>query len=202
MRLPLRLVKRGKEKSSINPLQTKGISRSTSDRCRTSAGPLPNQQACRTRRAGYNKPGRAPRTAGKQKAWAASRLHRRLRIPTSGLTPLQCGSQVELAVFAGILSLHLIHHSARSGVCAQWSVVNRCLQQRSFPSWPELIRRVWHVDTLHCPVRQSPLRVIAIIDDPAWWKRSSGTWEPGTTRPSDRPRQPCRVLTPTNSATT
>ena len=33
-------------KSSRNPLQTKGISRSTSDPCRTSAGPLPKQHAC------------------------------------------------------------------------------------------------------------------------------------------------------------
>src|ERR1039457_481486 len=35
-------------KSSRNPLQTKGISRSTSDPCRTTAGPLPKQHACHT----------------------------------------------------------------------------------------------------------------------------------------------------------
>jgi hypothetical protein len=57
-------------KSSRNPLQTMGISRSTSDRYRTSAGPLPKQHACNTGRAGNNKPGRAPRTPGKQKARA------------------------------------------------------------------------------------------------------------------------------------
>jgi hypothetical protein len=49
-------------KSSINPLQTKGISRSTSDRYRTSAGPLRKQQACPTRCASLNESGRAHRT--------------------------------------------------------------------------------------------------------------------------------------------
>ncbi len=39
-----------------NPLQTKGISRSTSDRCRTSAGPISQQQACPTPRASRNQP--------------------------------------------------------------------------------------------------------------------------------------------------
>ena len=67
-------------KSSRNPLQTKGLSRSTSDPCRTTAGPLPKQHACHTRRAGNHKPARAPRTPGKQKAWAVSRLHRRPRL--------------------------------------------------------------------------------------------------------------------------
>jgi hypothetical protein len=41
-------------KSSSDPLQTKGISRSTSDHCRTTAGPLPKQHACNMRRAGNN----------------------------------------------------------------------------------------------------------------------------------------------------
>ena len=67
-------------KSSRNPLQTKGISRSTSDPCRTTAGPLPKQHACNTGRAGNHKPARAPRTLIKQKAWAVSRLHRRPRV--------------------------------------------------------------------------------------------------------------------------
>jgi len=70
-------------KSSRNPLQTKGISRSTSDRYRTSAGPLPKQHACTTGRAGKNKPGRASRTPGKQKGWAVSRLHRPPRVTQS-----------------------------------------------------------------------------------------------------------------------
>jgi hypothetical protein len=72
-------------KSSRNPLQTKGISRSTSDPCRTTAGPLPKQHACHTRRAGNHKPARAPRTPVKQKAWAVSRLHRRPRLTQSTL---------------------------------------------------------------------------------------------------------------------
>jgi hypothetical protein len=70
-------------KSSRNPLQTKGISRSTSDPCRTTAGPLPKQHARHTRRAGNHKPARAPRTPAKQKAWALSRLHRRPRLTQS-----------------------------------------------------------------------------------------------------------------------
>ena len=70
-------------KSSRNPLQTKAISRSTSDPCRTTAGPLPKQHARNTGRAGNHKPGRAPRTLVKQKAWAVSRLHRRSRVTQS-----------------------------------------------------------------------------------------------------------------------
>ena len=70
-------------KSSRNPLQTKGISRSTSDPCRTTAGPLPKQRASHTRRAGNHKPARAPRTPVRQKAWAVLRLHRRPRVTQS-----------------------------------------------------------------------------------------------------------------------
>ena len=54
-------------KSSRNPLQTKGISRSTSDRCRTTAGPLRKQHACNTGRDGNHKPGGAPRTPANQR---------------------------------------------------------------------------------------------------------------------------------------
>ena len=32
--------------------------------------------------------------------------------------------------------------------------------------WRDLILRVWHVDPLRCPVCQSPMRAIAVIDDP------------------------------------
>src|ERR1039457_2171407 len=32
--------------------------------------------------------------------------------------------------------------------------------------WRDLILRVWHVDPLRCPVCQSPMRVIAVVDDP------------------------------------
>jgi hypothetical protein len=32
--------------------------------------------------------------------------------------------------------------------------------------WRDLILRVWHVDPLRCPICQSPMRVIAVIDDP------------------------------------
>jgi hypothetical protein len=34
------------------------------------------------------------------------------------------------------------------------------------PPARDLILRVWHVDPLRCPVCQSPMRVIAVIDDP------------------------------------
>jgi hypothetical protein len=34
------------------------------------------------------------------------------------------------------------------------------------PAACNLILRVWHVDPLRCPVCQSPMRVIALIDDP------------------------------------
>jgi hypothetical protein len=34
------------------------------------------------------------------------------------------------------------------------------------PASRELILRLWHVDPLGCPVCQSPMRVIATIDDP------------------------------------
>jgi hypothetical protein len=33
--------------------------------------------------------------------------------------------------------------------------------------WRDLILRVWHVDPLRCPVCNNPMRVIALIDDPA-----------------------------------
>jgi hypothetical protein len=32
--------------------------------------------------------------------------------------------------------------------------------------WRDLILRVWHVDPLRCPICQSPLRAIAVIDAP------------------------------------
>jgi hypothetical protein len=59
-------------KKRINPLQTKGVSRSTSDRYRTSARPLSHHPACPMRRASHNRPGKAPRTLARQRAWAAS----------------------------------------------------------------------------------------------------------------------------------
>jgi hypothetical protein len=31
--------------------------------------------------------------------------------------------------------------------------------------WRDLIRQVWHVDPLRCPVCRGPMRVIAVIDD-------------------------------------
>ena len=39
---------------------------------------------------------------------------------------------------------------------------------RQLPSkkWRDVILRVWHVDPLRCPVCQSPMRVLAVIDDP------------------------------------
>jgi len=81
-----RTIKRALDaKTSRKPLQTKGHSRSTSDRYRTTAGPLPKQHASNTRRAGNNRLGRAPGTPGKQKPLAVSRLHRRPRVTLSTL---------------------------------------------------------------------------------------------------------------------
>jgi hypothetical protein len=52
--------------------------------------------------------------------------------------------------------------------------------------WRDLILRVWHVDPLRCSVCQSPMRVIAVIDDP--WVveqilRNLGVWHDPPPRP-------------------
>jgi hypothetical protein len=73
-------------KKRRNPLQTKSISRSTSDRYRTTAGPLSQQHACPTRRARPNQPRRPPRTPPSQKPWAVSprmRSPAALRVPVA-----------------------------------------------------------------------------------------------------------------------
>jgi hypothetical protein len=59
-------------KTSINPLQTKGVSPSTSDRYHTSATPLSHHPACPRPRAGHNQPRKVPRTSPRQTAWAGS----------------------------------------------------------------------------------------------------------------------------------
>ena len=60
--------------------------------------------------------------------------------------------------------------------------------------WRDLILRVWHVDPLRCPVCQSPMRVIAVIDDAQVTEeilRHLGAWHdppacrsPGAGRPA------------------
>ena len=81
-------------KKTRNPLQTKGNSRSTSDRYRTSAGPLSQQQACPTRRAAHNQPRRAHRTPPRQKAWAVSS---RMRSPAALRVPIAARRAIPLA---------------------------------------------------------------------------------------------------------
>ena len=81
-------------KTSIKPLQTKGVSLSSSDRYRTSAGPLSHQQACPTPRAGHNQPGRPPRTLPSQKPRAVSP---RNRSPASLRLPLAARRTIPLA---------------------------------------------------------------------------------------------------------
>jgi hypothetical protein len=54
------------------------------------------------------------------------------------------------------------------------------------PAARNLILRVWHVDPLRCPVCQSPMRVIAVIDAP--WVvenilRHLGAWHDPPPRP-------------------
>ena len=52
--------------------------------------------------------------------------------------------------------------------------------------WRDLILRVWHVDPLRCPVCQSPMRVIAVIDDPRVTEkilRHLGAWHDPPARP-------------------
>jgi hypothetical protein len=53
--------------------------------------------------------------------------------------------------------------------------------------WRDLILRVWHVDPLRCPVCQSPMRVIALIDDPRSVEkilRHLGAWHAPPAGPS------------------
>ena len=58
--------------------------------------------------------------------------------------------------------------------------------------WRDLILRVWHVDPLRCPVCQSPMRVIALIDDARVAEkilRHLGAWHdpPARLPPADAP---------------
>jgi len=65
---------------------------------------------------------------------------------------------------------------------------------------------VWHVDPLRCPVCQSPMRVIAVIDDPrvvekilrhlgAWQDPPAGLSRPGAAGPYTY--EPCDDVDPT-----
>ena len=86
---------------------------------------------------------------------------------------------------------------------------------RRLPSkrWRDLILRVWHVDPLRCPVCQSPMRVIAVIDDPQVVEtilRHLGAWhDPPACRslgsgktPPAGPRRAFQGPAPTDLATT
>jgi len=58
------------------------------------------------------------------------------------------------------------------------------------PTTRSLILRVWHVDPLRCPVCQSPMRVLAVVDDPRVVEkivRQLGAWHdpPPTPPPPD-----------------
>ena len=72
--------------------------------------------------------------------------------------------------------------------------------------WRDLILRVWHVDPLRCPVCQTPMRAIAVIDDPLVAEkilRHLGAWHdpparlppPGATGPYTY--EPCDDVAPT-----
>ena len=60
--------------------------------------------------------------------------------------------------------------------------------------WRDLIQRVWHTDPLLCPVCQSPMRVIAVIDDPGVVQkilRHLGAWhDPPASQPTHCPPGP------------
>jgi hypothetical protein len=87
-------------KTSRKPLQTKDHSRSTSDRYRTTAGPLPKQHACNTGRAGNNKPGRASSTR------EAKGLGRRATAPSAQGHPVH-PSTLSARLLAGAPALRL-----------------------------------------------------------------------------------------------
>ena len=71
-----------------------------------------------------------------------------------------------------------------------------------------LILRLWHVDPLRCPVCQSPMRVIALIDDPrvaekilrplgAWRDPPAGLSPPGAPGPCTY--EPCDDVDPASN---
>ncbi len=112
-------------KKSRKPLQTKGLSRSASDRCRTSAGPLLKQQAGNTGRAGNNKPGRAPRTPARRRAWAVSpgmRSPAGLRVPISARRTIPMAAPSRQGRFKGARNRRrqrrVGHYSSRTHICA------------------------------------------------------------------------------------
>jgi hypothetical protein len=72
--------------------------------------------------------------------------------------------------------------------------------------WRDLTLRVWHVDPLLCPVCQSPMRVIAVIDDPRVTEkilRHLGAWHdppprpPPSAVPGPYTYEPCDDVDPT-----
>ena len=71
--------------------------------------------------------------------------------------------------------------------------------------WRDLILRVWHVDPLRCPVCQSPMRVLAVVDDPGvvekilrhlgvWHAPPAGLSPPGI--PGPYTYEPCDDVDP------
>ena len=55
------------------------------------------------------------------------------------------------------------------------------IAHRARASWARLIRQVYEADPLACPKCRKPMRVIALIDDPAVVRRileHLGRWEP------------------------
>ena len=73
------------------------------------------------------------------------------------------------------------------------------------PTAWKLSLRVWHMDPLRCPICQSPMRVIAVIDDSrlvekilrhirVWHDPPASLSEPGATRPYTY--EPCGAVDP------
>ena len=64
--------------------------------------------------------------------------------------------------------------------------------------WRDLIQRIWHVAPLCCPSAKTPLRVIAVIDDPLAAEkilRHLGAWHDP---PAGLPCRAVHRLMPTN----
>jgi hypothetical protein len=65
--------------------------------------------------------------------------------------------------------------------------------------WRDLILRLWHVDPLLCPVCHSPMRVIALIDDPLVARkilRHLGRWHDPPAATPATPLQSCYIYEP------
>ncbi len=73
---------------------------------------------------------------------------------------------------------------------------------RSIAAWARLIRKVYEADPLECPKCKGPMRVIALIEDPAVVRRilqHLGRWVPepaGPGPPAPAPEWPANALIP------